>query len=169
MTDEKQRLECTVLDIDGVLADVRHRLHHLDHRPKDWRGFFAAMADDPPLAAGVELAHAQSALGRAIIYLTGRNESYRRPTERWLREHGLPGGPLVMRPDRDRRPARLFKPEALRTIAAAAEVRLVVDDDTAVVETLRAAGWPVQHATWMPGSRDEQQVLFAAQETEGRT
>jgi hypothetical protein len=31
-----------VFDLDGVLADVRHRLHFLDRRPKDWDGFFAA-------------------------------------------------------------------------------------------------------------------------------
>ena len=35
-----------VVDIDGVVADVRHRLHHVADRPKDWRSFFAAAADD---------------------------------------------------------------------------------------------------------------------------
>ncbi len=41
-----------VVDLDGVLADVRHRLHHLDRRPKDWDSFFAAAPSDPPLAEG---------------------------------------------------------------------------------------------------------------------
>jgi hypothetical protein len=41
-----------VFDIDGVLADVRHRLHLVEGRPKDWDGFFAAAADDPPLTRG---------------------------------------------------------------------------------------------------------------------
>ena len=41
-----------VLDIDGVLADVRHRLHHLDKRPKDWAAFFAAAGRDPAAARG---------------------------------------------------------------------------------------------------------------------
>ena len=31
-----------VLDIDGVLADVSHRLGHVQRRPKDWDAFFAA-------------------------------------------------------------------------------------------------------------------------------
>ena len=31
-----------IVDIDGVVADVRHRLHHLDRRPKNWSAFFAA-------------------------------------------------------------------------------------------------------------------------------
>ena len=36
-----------VIDIDGVLADVGHRLHHIQGRPKDWAAFFAAAGDDP--------------------------------------------------------------------------------------------------------------------------
>ena len=42
-----------MFDIDGVVADVRHRLHFLQRRPKDWPGFFAAAADDPGLAEGI--------------------------------------------------------------------------------------------------------------------
>ena len=38
-----------VLDIDGVLADVRHRLHHLERQPTSWSGFFAAAVSDPLL------------------------------------------------------------------------------------------------------------------------
>jgi len=37
-----------VVDIDGVLADVGHRLHFFHHRPKDWKGFLAAARTDPP-------------------------------------------------------------------------------------------------------------------------
>ena len=29
-----------IFDIDGVVADVRHRLHHLESRPKGWDEFF---------------------------------------------------------------------------------------------------------------------------------
>ena len=31
-----------IVDLDGVVADVRHRLHHLEGRRKDWGRFFAA-------------------------------------------------------------------------------------------------------------------------------
>ncbi|MBA3955457.1 MAG: hypothetical protein H0X58_02180 [Acidimicrobiia bacterium] len=43
-----------VVDIDGVLADVGHRLHFLDRRPKDWKGFFAAARTDPPHPEGID-------------------------------------------------------------------------------------------------------------------
>lgn len=48
--------QLVVFDVDGVLADVRHRLHFLRTRPKDWPAFFAAVPDDPPLAQGLRLA-----------------------------------------------------------------------------------------------------------------
>ena len=37
-----------VLDVDGVIADVRHRLHHVERKPKNWPAFVAAMDDDIP-------------------------------------------------------------------------------------------------------------------------
>jgi len=163
------RPEVAVFDIDGVLADVRHRLHHVERRPKDWLAFFEAMDEDDPLPEGVELAHAHVAEGRAIAYLTGRSEWYRETTEDWLDRHGLPHGPLYMRPDSDYRPARVYKPQVLRRIARDAQVAVVVDDDDAVVEVLREQGWPVVHATWMSTDRDEQQALFDVQEVEGRS
>jgi phosphoglycolate phosphatase-like HAD superfamily hydrolase len=160
-----------VFDIDGVLADVRHRLHHVEARPKDWESFFAAMDDDAPLEVGIALAHDQVAAGHEIAYLTGRDESYRGLTEAWLQRHGLPTGRLHMRRIGDRRPARVMKPEALRRLARTHRVVAVVDDDVAVVRVLRDGGWPVLHATWMTEATPdaEQQALFDAQELEGRS
>jgi hypothetical protein len=87
----------------------------------------------------------------------------------WLTRHGLPEGRLVMRRTDDRRPARVFKPAALRRIASNGRVVAVVDDDDAVVAVLRRDGWPVVHATWMDADEDAQQSLFDAQEVDGRT
>ncbi len=72
-----------VLDIDGVLADVRHRLHHLERRPKDWAAFFAAAPRDPLLPEGAAVA-AQLAPDHDVVYLTGRPERCRRDTLAWL-------------------------------------------------------------------------------------
>lgn len=160
-----------VFDIDGVIADVRHRLHHVEARPKDWSAFFAAMDGDEPLEVGVALARDQASAGHRIAYLTGRDESHRALTQAWLDRHGLPEGRLVMRRVGDRRPARLMKPEALRRLARDHDVVAVVDDDVAVVRVLREAGWPVLHATWMTEATPdgEQQALFDAQELDGRS
>jgi len=43
-----------VFDVDGVLADVRHRLHHLEARPQRWERFFRAADRDPVLEEGAD-------------------------------------------------------------------------------------------------------------------
>lgn len=156
-----------MFDIDGVLADVRHRLHFLQRRPKDWKGFFNAAPDDPVLEPG-RVAALEAARSTTIIYVTGRPHRCRRDTVNWLAQHGLPAGDLHMRPNYDRRPARFYKGEVIAKIAAGHELVTVIDDDDRVVDHLRELGLPVLHATWMQG--DEQlDLLEEAQETEGRT
>lgn len=154
-----------VIDIDGVLADVRHRLHHLGSRPRDWESFFAAMGDDGLLAPGAESAHQAHDDGLAIAYLTGRPERYRAQTLSWLKRWGLPSGRLLMRPDRDRRPAAIFKLEILSELGSSGEVSFLLDDDEAVLAAAREAGYAVRHADWM--GREE--ALRQAQEVSGRT
>jgi phosphoglycolate phosphatase-like HAD superfamily hydrolase len=154
-----------VFDIDGVLADVRHRLHHIESRRRDWDGFFASVSKDPALVEGCQAAHRAVESGLALIYLTGRPERCRLDTVQWLGEHGLPEGELIMRRDSDRRPARVLKVEALRRIAAQAQVAYLVDDDAEVVQAATDAGFAARLADWVP----RQEPLTQAQETLGRT
>ncbi len=171
-----------VFDIDGVLADVRHRLHHVTARPKDWDAFFGAANADPPLAEGLNAVQTAARAGHAVMYLTGRPERCRAGTLAWLTEQGLPAGELFMRADSDRRPARITKVATLNRLARRFRVAAFVDDDAAVVEAVRRAGFPVLHAQWMepstsgvdsaPGAEgavSAQEVLFEIQESEGRT
>jgi hypothetical protein len=153
-----------VIDIDGVVADVRHRLHLVQGKPRRWDEFFAAAGDDPPLPDGVALVH-ELAADHDILWLTGRPERNRRLTATWLAAQGLPAEPLLMRPDRDFRPARLTKRDQLRTLRAKQEVGIVVDDDPDVIEMLAADGFPTRLADWLPHGR----TLHRAQESDGRT
>lgn len=153
-----------VIDVDGVLADVEHRLHYIDKRPKDWAGFFAAAGDDPPLHQGLALAR-QLAKDYEIVYLSGRPERLRRVTLDWFARYDAPPGRLLLRDNRDRRPARLVKLAIVRRLAQEREVTVLVDDDPAVCQTLRAAGFHVIEATWA----HRQPQLFEAQEADGRT
>lgn len=153
-----------VFDIDGVLADVRHRLHHLEARPQRWERFFQAAGRDPVLPEGEQRLRA-ALVDHDVIYVTGRPERTRRLTERWLARHGLPTGPLVMRADDDHRPARYLKRAVLRGLSATREIVSVLDDDPGVVAVLADDGWPVELATWLPHSS----TLRSAQEVRGRT
>ncbi|MBH5338088.1 hypothetical protein IHE55_26235 [Streptomyces pactum] len=153
-----------VFDLDGTLADVRHRLHHLERRPRDWQAFFRAAPQDPPLAEGVALARA-GAVGCEVAYVTGRPEHCRADTEEWLARHGLPSGRLLMRRPHDRRPARVAKPELLARLARNRTVALVVDDDEQVCAAYERAGFPVVRAAWAAA----EPVLRQVQEEEGRS
>lgn len=159
----------TVFDIDGVLADVRHRLHFLATRPKDWHGFFSAAVDDPVLEQGRAAVEQALSAGSRIVYVTGRPSRCRRDTRDWLREQGFPEADLHMRPNRDRRPARYYKADVITQIAAHATVAAVIDDDLRVVEHLRELGLPVLQATWMDEPVQQLDLLAQAQEEEGRT
>ena len=154
-----------VIDLDGVLADVRHRLHFLESKPKDWEGFFAGIPADPVLAEGRAVVD-RLAGDHELIYLTGRPSSTRKETQAWLDLHGFPRARLIMRSGRDRRPARQTKPALLRELTADGRaVGVIVDDDPQVCDALERGGWPVLRADWM--TRPE--TLTDAQENTGRT
>ena len=40
-----------VFDLDGTLADITHRLHHIEPPNKNWPAFFRACGDDAPIPA----------------------------------------------------------------------------------------------------------------------
>jgi hypothetical protein len=151
-----------VFDIDGVVADVRHRLHHLDP-PRSWHRFFAGAGEDGLLAEGARLV-AEMAAKHEIVWLTGRPAWLREITADWLARHGLPGTELHLRPDRDYRPARLYKSDVLGRLAPRG-IAAFVDDDDEVVRVALAAGYPAVLADWVP--RDGS--LRDAQERLGRT
>jgi hypothetical protein len=156
-------MSIAVLDVDGVVADVRHRLHHIERRPKDWPAFFLAAKDDPPVPEGLALA-AQLAQRHELIWLTGRPSWLRNITESWLRSHALPSREVHMRGDRDRRPARVFKVAELMRLAPRT-IATFVDDDVEVVQAATDAGFPAHLADWMPQTR----ALRDAQERLGRS
>lgn len=156
------------VDIDGVLADVRHRLHHVTGNPKDWGAFFAAAPKDPLLKQGRETV---VRLGEVfdIVYLSGRPEHCREDTLAWLRRHALPEGPVHLRPSGDRRPARLLKVEVLNRLTGEQPVAVLVDDDPQVLEAARDAGYDVLPAEWMHEAPADHAALLRAQEVEGET
>jgi hypothetical protein len=153
-----------VVDIDGVVADVRHRLHFIENGRRDWGAFHSAAGIDPVLPEGRELAELLST-EHDIVWLSGRPEWLRPLTETWLAKHGLPAGPVLLRGNYDHRPAATFKLGVVRALAEREVVAAVVDDDDLVVEALAAAGFPAVRADWLPRTRGD--ALHRAQDVDG--
>jgi len=153
-----------VFDIDGVVADVRHRVHFVEQRPQDWGRFFAGAAKDPLSEVGADWAR-KAAAEHDLVWLTGRPEWLRPVTARWLDQHDLPAGPLLMRGNGDYRPARDYKLAELRKLATREQIVVFVDDDPMVVEAAAVAGFTASLADWLPRGR----AMAEAQEKAGRT
>ena len=116
-----------IVDIDGTIADVRHRLHHIKGpRKKNWKAFFEAMDRDKPIESMIAQVH-ELEKKHDIIVVTGRPEHYRKRTEKWLREHDIRYVRLFMRPDGDHRRDYTVKEEVLRKYAKG-RIVLAIDD-----------------------------------------
>ena len=129
-----------VFDIDGVLADASNRQHHVERRPKDWDAFFAEVGEDPHIEHGLARLR-EVGEQHEVVLLSGRPESTRADTESWLAARGVVAARLVLRAERDHRPAADLKADLIRGIGTPAQVVVVVDDDPAVVERLAGLGY----------------------------
>ena len=157
-----------IVDIDGVVADVRHRVHLVEQRPKNWKRFFAEAVHDEPHAEGLAVV-TKLAEEHEIIFLTGRPEHLRDDTTAWLARHGLDAHRLLMRPEGDRGPSARFKVREVDRLARHRDIAIVIDDDDAVIAAMRAAGYATLHADWETRDVAAQASLFEAQEVDGRT
>jgi len=143
--------KCYVFDLDGTLADLGHRLHHIDKLKRgdaDWRAFFAACGDDKliePVALLYNTLRCSSYLsysGCHMVILSGRSDECREQTEAWLERHDLHHDALYMRRAGDHRPDHQLKKELLaQLLADGYEPILFVDDRERVVNMWREQGY----------------------------
>lgn len=135
-------MKCYLFDIDGTLADLSHRLPHIQKTPKDWDAFFDACGDDAPIPHIIGLAQTLSRSAH-IVYVSGRSKRVETATLEWLARHLLPPGRLYMREDGDHRPDHKIKLELLAQLRGDGyQPIMAFDDRNQVVEMWRAAGIP---------------------------
>lgn len=146
----------TIFDIDGVLADSHHRLGFILDNPKRWDAFNEAAVKDKPFPEYVDLLHEHMDIGDEILFITGRNETQRERTTRWLQDHVIDKDDawfaerLFMRSKTDYRPAALVKAGILdKNLIAPDMVRVFYEDQPATVEMLMEHGYNVHDpGTW---------------------
>jgi beta-phosphoglucomutase-like phosphatase (HAD superfamily) len=144
MADREAKPKAVIWDLDGTLSNDRARAHFVEveqGRRRDWKSYFDAIDEDPPIAASMEILQALRARGIRIIFLTGRPEYTRPKTERWLQANGLTDyDHLIMRPEGEFRPAGEFKVDELNRLCEQYEVVCAFEDRIDVAEHLRQAG-----------------------------
>lgn len=140
-----------VVDLDGTVADAAGRQHFLDRTPKDWAGFFADVGRDPVLAHVARLLDCLDP-DLLVVLLTGRPARTTEQTVEWLARAGVGWDLLVLRTDRDFRPAPETKREAVRALTAVGfDLRLALDDDRRNVAMFESEGIP---CVWISDHRE---------------
>ena len=153
-----------ICDIDGTIADVRHRLHYIQNpdgtkkKKPDWDAFHAACVDDPVFDDVITVVDSLRIgscgcgySGNNLYILSGRNDVVRQQTEKWLDDHAFPHyEALVMRKAGDRRPDTEVKLEMIRQLGLTPhDVLCIFDDRQCVVDMWRENGYRVmQVAAW---------------------
>lgn len=130
-----------VFDMDGTLADCEHRIHWIKgDSKKNWKKFFEGAGDDPPREEIVRLAK-ELALNNAILIASGRPESLRSVTSKWLAKYGVEHEEMYLRKNGDFRPDGQVKAEMVSQMKKDGfEPWLVVDDRQTAVDSWRALG-----------------------------
>jgi FMN phosphatase YigB (HAD superfamily) len=147
-----------IFDIDGTLADARHRRHFVLGKKRDYDAFYKGMVDDPPLEDMCFLAnlladHPSTPNFLKLFVFTGRPEDYRAETEKWLSTY-VPSlfqkcEAILMRKKNDFRKDYVVKKEMLDYVQKLGyEVRLVFDDRPTVIDMWKKEGLCITSFIW---------------------
>lgn len=139
----KWELKDVIVDMDGTLADITHRLHHVQKEPKDWRSFFLAIEWDT-LRQDVYEKIMTLSKDNNIVIVSARPEKYREVTKDWLAENGVPYQTLIMRGDGDRRDDAQVKLDILNTYFRRDMIECVFDDRPRVIRMWKENGLKVE-------------------------
>jgi hypothetical protein len=131
--------EIVIFDIDGTLADISQRIHHIRKKPKNWNAFNEGMAKDKAIRSMVRLCNILYASGLYVVLCSGRNERNRPETVEWLSREGVQYHELLLRKDNDMRQDAVAKREILQTMDKS-KILFVVEDRSRVVEMWRSEG-----------------------------
>lgn len=78
-----------VVDLDGTLTDMGHRVRHVTGGKRDFEAFYAGMADDGINWWCKVLVESLIKAGIIVVLLSARPKKYESVTKMWLADHGL--------------------------------------------------------------------------------
>jgi hypothetical protein len=85
-----------IFNIDGTLADLSHRLHHIQNGSNNWHASFAACKDDALREPIRDLSRDLDRLGYNIILVSGRTDKARLASKDWPKAYSVPVHELHM-------------------------------------------------------------------------
>jgi len=138
-----------IVDLDGTLADINHRVPLVKQEKPDWDAFYDACKYDALNQWCADLMDAMADTHNVII-LSGRSKRCLKDTRDWLKKNNVSYHKLVLvREERDYTPDQDLKRDWMRKFTGRRNVAFIVDDRTRVVEMWRAEGYVcLQCARW---------------------
>lgn len=149
-----------VFDLDGTLADCRHRVRHVRDGNHNWDAFFAECVNDPVIPTTLASLNAHWDAGHRVEIWSARSDVVRRETEEWLVANKIDPAILThMRPAGDHTPDVDLKRQWLLALHPDERPDIIYDDRQRVVDMWReegitcfqvAADWEVDTRTIAP-------------------
>jgi len=159
------RKNTIVVDLDGTLANIDHRLHLVSGKRKDFDAFYAGVGKDSVNEWCATIMNLFWGMGWKVIIVSARRASATGMTRQWLEENNVKcSGLYLLRPDGDSTPDQELKRAWLREYGAE-KVLFVVDDRTKVVNMWREEGVTcLQCARWEDRKLDPKVVEVVAEQ-----
>lgn len=149
-----------VFDLDGTLADCRHRVHYVRDGNRDWDSFFAECVNDPPIATTFAALGAHDWAGHQVEIWSARSDVVEVQTRAWLARYGIDPALLThMRSAGDTQPDVDLKRKWLLALHPDERPDIVYDDRQRVVDMWReegvtcfqvASNWEADNRTIVP-------------------
>lgn len=133
-----------IFDLDGTLADIKHRRPLVEGEKKNWPAFFAACVDDSPMKGVVQTFHMLYDAGAELWIWSGRSDEVHDETVDWLNRNDIPFRELRMRKAGDHQPDEKLKASWLAELSNEDRFRLVAifEDRDRMVKLWRDNGIP---------------------------
>lgn len=137
-----------IVDIDGTIANLEHRLHYIKGEKKDWDAFYAHCEGDSPIHEVIEVIETLYD-SYDILFITGRSSACRDETLAWLDNNlffSPYGDELLMRKEGDHRPDTVVKAELLEEYLKEYPLKNVLgifEDRASVCKMWRKKGYRV--------------------------
>lgn len=139
---QKEKRKAIIVDLDGTLCDITHRRQWVIEKPKNWKMFFAGIAEDKVNRAVASIIERYNcSYDTDVILVSGRGEEHREETGKWLRKHKIVYNLLLMRPYNNREDDDIIKESIYRTyIEPYFNVLFCIDDRVRIIRMWRKLG-----------------------------
>jgi len=137
-----EKSDAIMVDIDGTLANLDHRLHYVKDGNRDWGSFFRTVGKDGVYEDVKGIVDLEFLTGTSVVLCSGRTEDQTREnTEKWLVKNEIPYTSLKMRPAGNYKQDAITKAMLYRyEIKPYFNIKYVLDDRDQVVQKWREMG-----------------------------